>query len=130
MGSSVTVLILTAAVIYTPGCFRIVRAVAVGINATDFVTAARARGERNLTVVVEEILPNMVTADPDRFRAALRLHRPAAEQPEFPGNGHSAALFRLGRLVRENMDGLGHGAPAVIIPGGCDRDILTVPSTC
>ena len=60
MGSSVTVLILTAAVIYTPGCFPH-RPVDRGRHQRNrFRHAARARGERNLTVVVEEILPNMV----------------------------------------------------------------------
>ena len=44
-GSSIPVLVVTAAVIYVPGAYRIARSLAVNINALDYVTVARARGE-------------------------------------------------------------------------------------
>lgn len=45
LASSVPVLIGMVAVIYTSGAFRIWRALAVDVNALDFVEVARARGE-------------------------------------------------------------------------------------
>src|SRR3712207_3292519 len=57
-GSSVPVLVLMAGVIYTPGAYRIARSLAVTVNAQDFVTVARARGEGTLYLAVAEILPN------------------------------------------------------------------------
>jgi peptide/nickel transport system permease protein len=116
MGSSVTVLILTAAVIYAPGCFRIVRSVAVGINATDFVAAARARGERNLTVVVEEILPNMVAPILTDFGLRFVFIVLLLSSLSFLGMGIQPPYSDWGGLVRENLDGLSQGAPAVIVP--------------
>ncbi|EHS48884.1 ABC-type transporter, integral membrane subunit [Rhizobium sp. PDO1-076] len=45
VGSSITVLIITLAVIYTPGAYRFARALAVNINTMDYITVARTRGE-------------------------------------------------------------------------------------
>jgi len=116
LGSSVPVLIVTAAVIYTPGCFRIVRSVAVGINATDFVAAARARGERNLTVVLEELLPNMVAPILTDFGLRFVFIVLLLSSLSFLGLGIQPPYSDWGGLVRENLDGLSQGAPAVIVP--------------
>lgn len=116
LGSSVTVLILTAAVIYMPGCFRIVRSVAVGINETDFVAAARARGERNLSVVLEEILPNMVAPILTDFGLRFVFIVLLLSSLSFLGLGIQPPYSDWGGLVRENLDGLSQGAPAVIVP--------------
>ncbi len=59
-GASIPVLIITMAVIYVPGCYRINRAAAVNIAALDFVAVARARGESTFYIMLREILPNMV----------------------------------------------------------------------
>lgn len=116
LGSSVTVLILTAAVIYMPGCFRIVRSVAIGINETDFVAAARARGERNLSVVLEEILPNMVAPILTDFGLRFVFIVLLLSSLSFLGLGIQPPYSDWGGLVRENLDGLSQGAPAVIVP--------------
>jgi hypothetical protein len=47
-GSSVQMLIVTAAIIYVPGAYRMARALAVNINALDYVTVARARRRHRL----------------------------------------------------------------------------------
>ncbi len=116
LGSSALVLILTAAVIYTPGCFRIVRSVAVGINETDFVAAARARGERNIVVVLEEILPNMVAPILTDFGLRFVFIVLLLSSLSFLGLGIQPPYSDWGGLVRENIDGLSQGAPAVIVP--------------
>ncbi|MEO6853108.1 MAG: ABC transporter permease subunit, partial [Rhodoferax sp.] len=43
-GSSVAMLVATAAIIYAPGAFRMARSLAVNINALDYVVVARTRG--------------------------------------------------------------------------------------
>ncbi len=55
-GASIPVLIITMAVIYVPGCYRINRAAAVNIAALDFVSVARARGESTFYIMLREIL--------------------------------------------------------------------------
>ena len=58
-GSSVPMLITAAAIIYVPGAYRMARALAVNINALDYVIVARTRGEGTGYVMLREILPNI-----------------------------------------------------------------------
>ena len=115
-GSSIPVLIVTAAAIYTPGSYRITRSLAVNVNAMDFVQVARARGERTLYIIREEILPNVagpVLADLGlRFVYVVLL----LSGLSFLGLGIQPPNADWGSLVRENIGGLGEGAPAVIMP--------------
>jgi len=125
LGSSVPVLILAAAIIYTPGCFRIVRAIAVDINATDFVRAARARGERSLAIMLGEILPNMVAPILTDFGLRFVFIVLLLSSLSFLGLGIQPPYSDWGGLVRENLEGLSAGAPAVIFPAAAIA-VLTV----
>lgn len=116
VGSSVLVLILTAAVIYTPGCFRIVRSIAVDINATDFVKVARARGERSPAIILEEILPNMIAPILTDFGLRFVFIVLLLSSLSFLGLGIQPPYADWGGLVRENLQGLSAGAPAVLVP--------------
>lgn len=115
-GSSIPVLILTAGIIYTPGCYRIARALAVGVNTQDFVTVARLRGEGAGFIVREEIMPNMtgpVLADfGTRFVFIVLL----LSGLSFLGLGVQPPNADWGALVRENLGGLPEGAAAVLMP--------------
>jgi peptide/nickel transport system permease protein len=115
-GPSIPVLIFTLAIIYLPGCYRIVRSVAVNVAALDFVTVARARGEGTFYVMLHEILPNItgpVLADFGlRFIYVVLL----LSSLSFLGLGVQPPLADWGSLVRENIGGLPYGAPAVIMP--------------
>jgi peptide/nickel transport system permease protein len=116
VGSSIPVLVLTLALIYTPGSFRFARALAVNINTMDFITVARARGEGTLYLVTSEILPNIVgpvLADLGlRFVFIVLL----LSGLSFLGLGVQPPYADWGALVRENIGGLPFGAPAVIVP--------------
>ncbi len=116
VGSSIPVLILVLAVIYTPGSYRFARALAVNIDTMDYVTVARARGERTPYLILNEILPNMtgpVLADIGlRFVFIVLL----LSGLSFLGLGVQPPYADWGSLVRENIGGLPFGAPAVLIP--------------
>lgn len=116
VGSSIPVLILTLAVIYTPGAYRFSRALAVNINTMDYVTVARARGERTGYLIRSEILPNIlgpVLADLGlRFVFIVLL----LSGLSFLGLGVQPPNADWGALVRENIGGLPFGAAAVIFP--------------
>lgn len=58
-GNGLHVIVLAVTVIYTPAVTRVVRGAAASIVPLDFVTAARARGERSLSIVLREILPSI-----------------------------------------------------------------------
>lgn len=116
VGSSIPVLILTLSVIYIPGAYRFARALAVNINAMDFITVARIRGENVFYLVGSEILPNIlgpVLADLGlRFVFIVLL----LSGLSFLGLGVQPPYADWGALVRENIGGLPFGAPAVIFP--------------
>jgi peptide/nickel transport system permease protein len=115
-GSSVPMLILTAGVGYMPGAYRIARALAVNVQAMDYVQAARARGEGLFYITVFEMLPNMfrpVLADFGlRFLFIVLL----LSGLSFLGLGIQPPQADWGSLVRENIIGLSQGAPALIMP--------------
>jgi peptide/nickel transport system permease protein len=115
-GSSVTLLIAVAAIVYTPGAYRIIRSLAVNINAMDFVLVARARGERHGYIMRREILPNItgpLLADMGlRFVYALRL----LASLSFLGLGVQPPMADWGSLVRENLGALPLGGVSVLAP--------------
>lgn len=59
-GSSITVLLLTVAVVFAPQIGRVTRGATLAVVTADYVQAARARGERRITIAVREIAPNIM----------------------------------------------------------------------
>lgn len=116
VGSSIPVLVLTLSAIYLPGAYRFARALAVNINTMDFVTVARARGERTPYLIVREIFPNIlgpVLADLGLRFVFIVL---VLSGLSFLGLGVQPPNADWGALVRENIEGLSAGAPAVVFP--------------
>lgn len=115
-GSSIGMLVFTAALIYVPGAFRIARSLAVNINALDYVTVARTRGEGTLYIMLREILPNIlgpILADLGlRFVYVVLL----LASLSFLGLGIQPPEADWGSLVRENIGALSEGSAAVIAP--------------
>jgi len=115
-GSSVGLLILTAALSYTPGAYRIARSLAVNVRTLEYVQAARARGERLPYVAVVEILPNMINPMLADFGLRFVFVVLLLSGMSFLGLGVQPPNADLGSLVRENISGLFEGAPAVVMP--------------
>jgi peptide/nickel transport system permease protein len=115
-GSSIPVLIATAAIIYTPGSYRIGRSLAVNVNAMDFVTVARARGEKGGYIMVSEIMPNIIGPALTDFGLRFVFVILLLSRLSFLGLGIQPPHADWGSLVRENISGLVYGAPAVVAP--------------
>jgi peptide/nickel transport system permease protein len=115
-GASVPVLILTAAVIYVPGAFRMARALAINVSALDYVVVARVRGESRWHLMVKEVLPNIIgpmTVDLGlRFVYVVLL----LASLSFLGLGVQPPAADWGTLVRENLGALWQGGLAVVAP--------------
>jgi peptide/nickel transport system permease protein len=116
LGPSVPVLIGTLSVIYMPGAFRTARALALNVAMLDFVTVARARGERLPHIVFREILPNVTGPLAADFGVRFVYVVLLLSGLSFLGVGLQPPYADLGALVRENIAGLGFGAPAVLFP--------------
>lgn len=115
-GASIPVLILTAGVGYLAGAYRIARALAVNVQAMDYVQAARARGEGLFYITLFEMLPNMFRPVLADFGLRFVFIVLMLSGMSFLGLGVQPPEADWGSLVRENIIGLSEGAPAVIIP--------------
>ena len=115
-GSSLPVLVLTAAVTYTPGAFRIARSQALGLNEMEYVMVSRLNGEGNLYVAVRDILPNMIHPMMADFGLRFVYIVLMLSGLSFLGLGVQPPNADWGSLVRENLSGLSVGAPAVLMP--------------
>lgn len=115
-GSSVPLLILTAAVGYMPGAYRISRALAVNVQAMDYVQAARSRGERMAYIACVEILPNIIRPVLADFGLRFVFTVLLLSGLSFLSLGVQPPDADWGSLVRENIGGLSEGAPAVLMP--------------
>lgn len=58
-GQGLWVIVVAVAVVYAPAVTRVVRGAARPVVSADYVTAARARGERGLPIILREVLPNV-----------------------------------------------------------------------
>jgi len=115
-GSSVPLLIVTAALGFMPGSYRIARALAVNVQAMDFVQAARARGEGMAYIMCVEILPNMIGPVLADFGLRFVFVVLLLSGLSFLSLGVQPPDADWGSLVRENIAGLSEGAPAVLMP--------------
>ena len=115
-GSSVPLLLLTAALSYLPGAYRISRSMAVNLNQLEYVQVARARGEGRIHIACVEILPNMIHPMLADFGLRFVFVVLLLSGLSFLGLGVQPPAADLGSLVRENISGLSEGAPAVIMP--------------
>jgi len=115
-GTSLPVLVLMAAITYVPGAFRFARALALDVNAMDFVEVARARGEKTGYIVWAEILPNMIVPLLTDFGLRFVFVVLLLSGLSFLGLGIQPPNADWGALVRENISGIYEAAPAVLMP--------------
>ena len=116
VGSSIPVLLLPLAFIYMPGSYRFARALTVNVNTMDFVTVARARGEGFFYLILREIFPNIVGSALADLGLRFVFIVLVLSGLSFLGIGVQPPNADWGGLVRENIEGLSLGAPAVLFP--------------
>jgi peptide/nickel transport system permease protein len=115
-GSSVWLLILTAALTYMPGAYRMARSLAVNVQAMEYVQAAKARGEGVFYITCVEMLPNMIRPVLADFGLRFVFVVLLLSGLSFLSLGVQPPDADWGSLVRENISGLGDGSVAVIMP--------------
>lgn len=115
-GSSVPLLIFTAALSYLPGAYRIARSLAVNLNVMEYAEVARARGEGRVYIACCELLPNMIHPMLADFGLRFVFVVLLLSGLSFLGLGVQPPAADLGSLVRENISGLPDGSAAVIMP--------------
>ena len=111
------ILVLVTAVLDCTRPFRLSRAVAIDIAVQDFVEAARLRGERTKWIVTREILPNALTPLVAEFGLRFAFTMLFLSSLSFLGLGIQPPEQDLGRLIRDNREGIVYGIGAALWPG-------------
>lgn len=115
-GSSLPMLLITAVFTYWPGAFRIAFALASNLRNMDYVRASRLRGESRWYIAIHDILPNMVHPVLADFGLRFVYIVLLLSGLSFLGLGVQPPYADWGTLVRENIQGLFDGSPAVLMP--------------
>jgi peptide/nickel transport system permease protein len=116
LGTSIPILIGTAAIIYASSVFRIARALGQDIMVMDYVEAAQARGENLWWIITREVLPNAAMPLATDFGLRLVFVVLFISSLSFLGLGIQPPAADWGSMVRQNLEGLGYGSYAPIWP--------------
>lgn len=116
LGSSITVIVVVAGLVYSASVFRIARALGRDLVAQDFVQVARSRGEGLGWILFGEILPHVVRPLAADFAIRMSFAILFMSSLSFLGLGVQPPLADWGGLVRENLPGLAGGSLAPLYP--------------
>jgi len=105
-GPRLSVIVLGMATIHVPRVVRIVRAVTLEVVALEFVEAAVARGERLVSILWREILPNIWTPLLADFGIRLSGSVWLFSALSFLGLGQAPPASDWGLMISENRIGL------------------------
>jgi peptide/nickel transport system permease protein len=116
LGTSIPILVGTAAIIYASSVFRIARALGQDIMVMDYVEAAQARGENLWWIITREVLPNAAMPLATDFGLRLVFVVLFISSLSFLGLGIQPPMADWGSMVRQNLEGLGYGSYAPVWP--------------
>ncbi|MGX8009759.1 ABC transporter permease [Mesorhizobium sp. ORM8.1] len=109
-------LILVMGVLSSTRVYRLARAVAVDINAMDFVEAAKLRGEGLGWIIFREILPNALSPLVAELGLRFVFSVLFLSALSYLGLGVQPPEADWGGMVQENTDGIVFGVPAALVP--------------
>jgi len=116
IGSTVPILILVVGFIYATSVYRIARALGQDVMVSDFVEAARVRGEGGWWIITREILPNIAMPLATDFGVRFVYIILFIAALSFLGLGVQPPMSDWGSMVKENLVGLAYGAVAPLVP--------------
>jgi len=106
LGSSIPVLIATAAIIYASSVYRIARAYGQEIMVMDYVESAQARGETIWWIIFREVLPNAAMPLATDFGLRLVFVVLFISSLSFLGLGIQPPDADWGSMVRSNLEAM------------------------
>ncbi|MFM9843769.1 MAG: ABC transporter permease [Dongiaceae bacterium] len=115
-GSSTPVLIIVIALLDSTRVFRLSRALAMDIAVTEYVEAARLRGEGVLWVMRREILPNTLPPLVAEFGLRFCFVFLFISALSFLGLGLQPPIADWGNMVKENSSAISFGVYNGLIP--------------
>lgn len=124
-GTSLYVIVIVVAVIYSPRIFRLSRAVAGNVVVMDYIEAARLRGEGTWYLIRREILPNSMAPLIAEFGLEFCFVFLLIAGLSFLGLGIQPPTADWGSMVRENATLISFGELTPLIPAAAIA-LLTV----
>ena len=116
LGRGITAVVIATAVVQLPAIARIIRTATLEQSVRGFVEAAVARGERTVSIMRREIMPNIartIAADLGlRFTWSVLL----IASVNFLGLGLQPPATDWGLMVSENRAGIGPNPASVLLP--------------
>ncbi|MEM7488428.1 MAG: ABC transporter permease [Pseudomonadota bacterium] len=125
VGTSLTIIVVVVATVYSPRIFRLARAVAGGVVAMDYIEAARLRGEGDWYLIRREILPNTSAPLIAEFGLEFCFVFLLISGLSFLGLGIQPPAADWGSMVRDSATLISFGVTTPLIPAGAIA-LLTV----
>jgi len=125
LGTSITILIVTIALLDSTRVFRLARLLAQGINVLEYAETARLRGEGLGWIVFKEILPNSLPPLIAEFGMRFSFAFLFIAGLSFLGLGIQAPLADWGGMVKDNQQAILYGVYAPLFPAAA-IGLLTV----
>ena len=116
IGSTIPILIVLTGLIYASSVFRIARSLGLDVKVSDFVEAARVRGEGLWWIITREILPNVAMPMATDFGLRFVYVILFISSLSFLGLGVQPPQSDWGSMVRESLSGLPYGSIAPLVP--------------
>ena len=116
IGTTIPILILLTGFIYATSVFRIARSLGQEVMVSDFVEAARVRGEGLWWIIRREILPNVAMPLATDFGLRFAWIILFISSLSFLGLGVQPPMADWGSMVKENLSGLPLGSIAPLVP--------------
>lgn len=116
IGSTIPILIVLTGLIYAASVFRIARSLGLDVMVSDFVEAAKVRGEGLWWIITREILPNIAMPMATDFGLRFVYVILFISSLSFLGLGVQPPTSDWGSMVRENLAGLSYGSIAPLMP--------------
>ncbi|MGI9303137.1 MAG: ABC transporter permease [Gammaproteobacteria bacterium] len=116
VGSTIPILIMLTGLIYATLVFRIARSLGLDVMVSDFVEAARVRGEGLWWIITREVLPNVAMPMATDFGLRFVYVILFISSLSFLGLGVQPPQSDWGSMVRENLAGLPYGSIAPLVP--------------
>ena len=116
IGSTIPILIVLTGLIYATSVFRIARSLGLDVMVSDFVEAARVRGEKLWWIITREILPNVAMPMATDFGLRFVYIILFISSLSFLGLGVQPPQSDWGSMVRESLAGLPYGSIAPLVP--------------
>jgi peptide/nickel transport system permease protein len=116
LGTSPVVVVATVALAFLPRAGRVCRGAAQAVRVEDYVTAAQARGERDVSVMLREILPNIAAPVLSDFALRITYAIVFVATLNFLGLGAQPPEPDWGLMIAENRGILPVAPLAVLAP--------------